>query len=368
MEDVYYEQQEMTRIFLTGGGTGGSVMPLLAIYDRLRYNRAYEFIWIGTRRGPEREMVGKEKIDFHPIMSGKLRRYWSWENLIDPFFMLAGFIQSIYLLWRYRPRLVLSAGGFVSVPIVWAAWLLRIPAIIHQQDARPGLSNKLMAPFARSITVTFESSLSAYGEKAVLVGNPVRSAFDRLPKIYDARSSFGLNHNLPTLLVLGGGTGAAMINQLVWEGLRELTKSCQIIHVTGRGKRPSAQFEYAGYQCLEFLDVERMKDAYVAADIVISRCGLGVLTELSFLGKPSILIPMPDSHQEDNAYAFFEKKAAIILDQNELDAEALVKQVRKLLADPELREKLSRNIRTVLPKDGANKLLEVIKKVLHNRA
>ena len=259
----------------------------------------------------------------------------------------------------------MSAGSFVSVPVVWAAWLLRAPALIHQQDARPGLANKLMAPFAKVITVAFKKSLDDYGKKAIWVGNPVRKELRIMNyELRMLRERFGLDDKLPVILIIGGGTGAMAINKLVWESLDKLTEFCQIIHITGKGKKPNYQLPITNYKDFEFLDTMAMTKTYAAADIVVSRCGMGVLTELSYLGKPTILIPMPNSHQEDNARVFKEVKAAIILDQNKLTPRIFVDNIKKMLADENLRNKLSYNIKNVIKKDAGNKIIEIINKIL----
>ncbi|MBU4014724.1 glycosyltransferase, partial [Patescibacteria group bacterium] len=175
-------QKNIKKILLTGGGTGGSVAPLLAISDvgcRMSDVGKFKFTWIGTRNGVEKQMVQKENIKFISIASGKFRRYFSIKNFIDLFKIIFAFFQSLAILIKEKPALVMSAGSFVSVPVVWAAWLLRVPVLIHQQDVRHGLANKLMAPFANVITVTFEKSLADYGKKAVWTGNPAQNTKTR---------------------------------------------------------------------------------------------------------------------------------------------------------------------------------------------
>ena len=155
------QNNKIKKIILSGGGTAGSVTPLLAIVDEFRKEKLdnYEFLWIGTKNGPEKKLVEDAKIKFIKINSGKLRRYFSFRNFSDIFLMIIGFFQSLIVLIKYKPNLMISAGGFVSVPVALASWILRIPILIHQQDARPGLANKIMAFFAKKITVTFEKSL-----------------------------------------------------------------------------------------------------------------------------------------------------------------------------------------------------------------
>ncbi|MFH1428083.1 MAG: undecaprenyldiphospho-muramoylpentapeptide beta-N-acetylglucosaminyltransferase [Patescibacteria group bacterium] len=363
-----YDANKIKKILLTGGGTGGSVTPLLAIVDELFRNIKsecpYRFIWLGTRKGPEREMVKDVKIKFIPIANGKFRRYFSIKNLIDPFFIIIGFFQALAIILVWRPNLVMSAGSFVSVPIVWAAWILRVPVIIHQQDVRPGLANKLMAPCAKVVTVTFRESLDDYGEKAVWTGNPVALK----NREHRARNNFYIKKDLPIVLAVGGGTGSEAINKLVLASLGELAEICQIIHITGRDKNKnsisSTREKNENYKSYEFLEHEKIMEIMTAADLVISRAGLGLLTELSYLAKPAILIPLPSSHQEINARIFQKKEAAIVLDQKSLTTEEFTNNIKKLIADNELRKKLSDNISQVMKKGANQEIVKIIKNLL----
>lgn len=310
------------KILLTGGGTGGSVTPLLAIVESLKANsnlEKFDFLWLGTKNGVEKSMVEKEEISFKAITSGKFRRYFSFKNLIDPFFIIAGFLQSLIILIKWRPQLILCAGGFVGVPVVWAGWLLRVPIIIHQQDIRPGLANKLMSPFAKIVTVVFERSLDDFGGKAKLIGNPIRRqlTINNL-QLTEIQNNFNLKSNLPTVLIVGGGTGSEAINNFVYTSLNKLSEQCQIIHQTGPNKFQKSKIQNPNYIAFEFLNSEQISDVLRVADLVVSRCGIGFLSELVYLGKPAILIPMPDSHQEDNAQLFKNANAAIVLEQKKI--------------------------------------------------
>ncbi|MEK7557781.1 MAG: undecaprenyldiphospho-muramoylpentapeptide beta-N-acetylglucosaminyltransferase [Patescibacteria group bacterium] len=377
--------KKIVKILLTGGGTSGSVAPLLAVVEELphlapskreavqenkiAYGLEFEFLWIGTKDGPERKMVEKENIKFKTIICGKLRRYFSWQNFIDIFKIKIGFWQSFFILLKWRPDLVITAGSFVSVPVVWAAWILHIPILIHQQDIRPGLANKLMALFAKVITVTFEKSLEDYGKKAVWIGNPIRRQL--IISNHELQNNnyrqYNLNKDLLVVLIVGGGTGAEAVNNLILQSLDELTKFCQIIHLVGKDKAiTNHQLPITNYVKYEFLDVEQMAEVYNLANVVVSRCGMGVLTELSYLGKPTILIPMPDSHQEDNAAIFEEAQATIILKQKELTSEKLISEIKKLVINKKLQEKLSQNIKLVM-KQGANEaMVKIIERITCN--
>lgn len=353
------------KICLSGGGTGGSVAPLLAIYDELKNDNKYEFIWVGTKNGIEREMLKNKKIKYFGIYSGKLRRYFSWQNIIDLLKINIGFFESIYLLLKEKPDALISAGSFASVPLVWAGWILRMPIVIHQQDAQAGLANKLMAPFAKIITVTFEKSLKKFGERAVWIGNPIRKElFDVKITKSEAYSKLGLHKEKPVLLVLGGGTGALAINEFIEKNLDELTKFCQIIHITGKEKK-LVNSENINYFSFEFLDTFGLIKVFTAADIIISRCGMGVLTELAYLGKPAILIPMPDSHQEKNAEIFAQKNAAIVLNQKKITNEDFTASIKNLFSDKNLQDKLSKNIQKVIKKGANEELAKIIKSIIN---
>ncbi|MDP2708685.1 MAG: undecaprenyldiphospho-muramoylpentapeptide beta-N-acetylglucosaminyltransferase [bacterium] len=352
------------KILLTGGGSGGSAAPLLAVYDQLKDQDKFEFLWLGTKFGPEREMAERAGIKFRAISGGKWRRYFSLKNLSDLFKIKLGFWQAFFIMLNWRPDLVLSAGSFISVPAVWAAWLLRAPVLIHQQDITPGLANRLMAPFAKVVTVAFEQSLKDYGDQAVWIGNPVRQSLAARSSQLAARFEF--KNNLPIVLVAGGGTGAEKINDLLYKSLPELISFCNLIHITGKGKASASyKLQVTSYATFEFLDVNRMAAAMKAADLVVTRAGMGTLSELSYIGKPSIIIPMPESHQQANAEYFKAKKAAVVAEQKDLTAAKFIDLIKYWLADKKNLARLSENMGQAM-KQGANQeVIKIIYKILN---
>ncbi len=358
------------KILLTGGGTIGSVSPLLAIISKLKEKGIKtDSLFLGSYHGAEKELVKNHNISYQPIFSGKLRRYFSFKNFIDPIFIFLGFIQSFFIILKFKPDVIISAGSFTSVPVVWAGWIFKIPSLAHQQDVTAGLANKLMAKAAVKITVTFEKSLKDFPEnKAVWTGNPSRFNLahkDSEDTKRKARAFFHLENNLPVILVIGGGTGALSLNKLIIKGLLELTKFYQIIHLTGKDKNPLSKIHYpsSNYHPYEFLTKE-MLGAFLVADLIICRAGMGTLTEISLLGKPAIIIPMPLSHQEKNAEIFVEKNAALVLNEINLTPEILTEQIKNLLNDKTGRENFSKNVRNVIKGGGEEKIAEEILNLL----
>lgn len=359
------------KVMLAGGGTVGSVTPLIALVQELRKrDSATEFFWLGTKKGPEKELIEKYNIQFKAIPAGKLRRYWSFRNLIDPFLIECGIWKSMFQIIKFKPDIIVSAGGFVAVPVIWAGWILRKKTLIHQLDVRPGLANKLCAPFAKKITVSFEKSIQDYGkfkEKVIWTGVPVREDIFQGSKEL-AVEKFKMQTGRKVLLVLGGGTGAQALNQLIVQAVPELTRYYEIIHITGKGKqKESDNLSYdKRYHYYEFLTTDLIH-ALASADLVITRCGIGFLSELAALGKASILIPIPDSHQEDNAKVFADADAAVVWNQKELKPEQIISGVRTWMSDDQGRKNLGERMKKVLPIEGVGKIVDEIIKLVETR-
>ncbi len=382
------------KILYSGGGTMGSVSPLLAIHqclsafvpqfcgttaDKLNIlerkiitDKNYRALWIGTKNGVEKEIVEKEGIEFKAISAGKLRRYFDLRNILDVFKIKLGFWQALYYILKFKPDVIVSAGGFVAVPVVWAGWFLFVPSIVHQQDVCVGLANKLMAPFAARITVALDVSLKKFSSrKTILVGNPVRqfpiSNFQFPNK--SQNSNFKFQNERPMVLIMGGGTGALALNKLIWQSLDELTKFCNIIHITGKNKNNGNQISDIRYQDrykkYEFLGDE-IFSAMSAANLVITRAGMSALTELAYLKKPCIIVPIPNSHQEANAKYFASQGAGIYLKQNELNSDKLINEIKKTLAYENTRKEMGEKMNKIFCDYSGKNFLDVILSVAKN--
>jgi UDP-N-acetylglucosamine--N-acetylmuramyl-(pentapeptide) pyrophosphoryl-undecaprenol N-acetylglucosamine transferase len=365
------------KIFLVGGGSGGPVIPLIAIYKEIiKGHPSAKFFLVGTQTGPERLIAKKHNLPFFSIHSGKYRRYFSLKNIFSPLQTLIGFFQALKLLRQFRPNCIVGAGSFVQVPVVWAGWWLNIPSVIHQQDVVPSLANKLCEFPATKITVCFENSLADFSgnfgllykknhkSKVELMGNPFLSDLKTGTRKQAIRK-LGLREDMPVLLVMGGGTGSEFINHLINHALTDFLKIIQIIHITGQRKNID-HFKHSGYIQFEFLP--DMQDAYWASDIVVARAGLSTLTELSNLGKLSIIIPMPHTHQEYNAKLLKALSAALVFDQNTITSEHLLKVIKKLLFDLKTQELLKSNISAIMPKDSSKKITKLILDLIHEKS
>lgn len=342
------------RFLFVGGGTAGPVTPLLAVMREIQKRDAQaSFHWVGTYKGPERALIAREHIAFSPLIAAKIDRFFSLRNFFAPFFFLAACVQARRVLKMERPDVIVAAGAFVSVPIVWMGKLMGIPSVIHQLDVRAGLANKLSAPAASAVTVTFPSSAEAFSAtKTSCTGAPVR------PEILQPKTHvLPLRSDKPVVLVFGGGTGAQAINDLTVAAADEVLQHAQILHITGKGK--GAKLEKPDYHQFEFL-TDEMGEALHKATIVVTRAGLGTFLELAALRKPAIVIPMPNSHQEENAAMLWQAHAAIVLDQSQISPQEFASKIIGLLKDETKRAQLSANIAKFYQPDSAAKIVDKI--------
>ena len=284
------------KIFFTGGGTAGHVTPNIALIEVLQAE-GWHCEYVGSHKGPEMELVSPLRIPFHGIQSGKLRRYFSWQNFIDPLFIVIGCIQSLWLCIRHRPNVVFSKGGFVAVPIVFAAWLCRIPVISHESDITPGLANKLSLPFSRHLCVNFAETMkylpNRVRDRVVVTGSPLRAGL-RSVDPERGRNFLNLQTDLPVLFVVGGSLGARAINECIWRNLSWLAEQFEIVHIVGKGNLNLSLVEEASapnYHQFEYL-VEQYGDVLACADVVISRAGANSIYELLAFQKRHVLVPL----------------------------------------------------------------------------
>lgn len=319
----------MKTIILTGGGTAGHVTPNLALIPSLKA-AGYEIRYIGSYQGIERKLIESAGIPYDGISSGKLRRYFDLKNFTDPLRVLKGYGEALKLLKKYKPDVIFSKGGFVAVPVVFAAKHYHIPVIIHESDMTPGLANKLCIPSAYKVCHNFpETADQLPADKAVLSGSPIRQELFEGNKEAGLRLC-GFDHSRPVLLVIGGSLGAAAVNEAVREALPTLLKNYQIIHICGKGKIDKTYRQTPGYIQFDYVKDE-LRDLLAAADVVISRAGSNAICELLALHKPNVLIPLPAKASRGdqllNAESFRKQGFSFLLEEENVTTQTLCQAV-----------------------------------------
>ncbi len=336
----------MKRIVLTGGGTAGHVTPNIALLPSLK-EAGYEIAYMGSYDGIEKKLISDFDIPYKGISTGKFRRYLDPKNFTDPFRVIKGFSEARSYLKEFRPNVVFSKGGFVSVPVIRAAASLKIPCIIHESDMTPGLANKLCIPVAKKVCCNFPETLKMLPpDKAVLTGSPIRAELAQGNKL-SGLDMCGFTANKPVIMVIGGSLGAASVNKAVREALPQLLEDFQVVHICGKDKVDNLLLNTAGYKQFEYVKAE-LKDLFAMADVVISRAGANAICELLALKKPNILIPLPSSSSRGdqllNARSFESQGFSIVIDEDDLTTSLLVDRVHELFFTRQsYREAMSRS-------------------------
>jgi len=318
-------------IVLTGGGTAGHVTPNLAVIPKLEA-MGYRIEYIGTKNGMERGIIENAGVPYHIISAGKLRRYFSLRNFIDPFKIVAGIAAAYCILRKIKPVAVFSKGGFVSVPVVLAAKRLGIRVVLHESDCTPGLANRICIPRADKVCTAFpHTAKSIPSGKGVYTGLPIREELlsgDRKKGLAFCE----LSGEKPVLLIMGGSLGAKVINDTIDEILDELLIAFDVIHIRGvqhlrSGKQPD------GYKQFGFV-TDELADIYAAADIMLSRAGATAVFEMLALALPALLIPLPKASSRGdqilNAQCFLEQRFSHVMDQDDMTGNTLMKAIVKL--------------------------------------
>ena len=358
------------RVLIIAGGTGGHVFPALAVAEVLRA-QGFEVLWMGTRAGLEAEVVPKAGIPISFIaISGLRGKGWiSW--LLAPYKLSIAFFQSLLLITKLKPALVLGMGGFVSGPGGFSAWLLDKPLIIHEQNAVPGLTNRLLARLATKVLEGFPGSFPAE-RQAVHTGNPVRAAIAALPAPHQRlRERSGPLR----LLVLGGSLGAQALNELVPKSLQGLRSEQrpEVWHQTGTRNSQAAEYLYRQSAIHARLSpfIEDMAAAYAWADLVLCRAGALTIAELACAGVASILVPYPhaaDNHQTYNARYLADAGAAILVPQVQLTPSYLAQLLARFHKSPDRLLDMAEAARDRALPDAASKVAALCKELAHEPA
>lgn len=322
----------MSKIILTGGGTAGHVTPNIALLPGLR-EAGFDILYIGSYSGIEKSLMEKEGVAYSGIATGKFRRYFDLKNFTDPFRVVKGYFQAKAMVKEFKPDVVFSKGGFVSVPVVLAAKHCKVPVIIHESDMTPGLANKLSLSSATKVCCNFPETVAHLPkEKAVLSGSPIRKELLSGSRLAGLQFT-GLSSSKPVLLMMGGSIGSKAVNKALRSVLPELLKEFQVIHLCGKGNLDESLQQLEGYCQYEYISAE-LKDLMAAADIVLSRAGANAICELLALHKPNILVPLPASvsrgDQILNAKSFEKQGFSYVLDEETITDELLLETIRNV--------------------------------------
>ncbi len=379
------------RLLITGGGTGGHVYPALAVLESFEFrvlgsesgasepgtrNSKLETCWVGSTGGIERDLVTRAGVPFEGIAAAGLRGLAPWtvaQNLVK---LARGFAQAWAALRRFRPAVILATGGYVSVPVVLAGWMQRVPSLIYLPDIEPGLAIRFLSQFANRIAVSFEASRRWLpAGKVVETGYPVRRELLALDR-NTARERLGLAAAIPVLLVFGGSRGAHRINQAAYEAMEALAKLAQVVHVTGPQDAGWLQARHEGlpehlkvrYHVYSYLH-EEMPAALVAADLVVARAGAASLGEFPAARLPAILVPYPYSgqHQMPNARYLADAGAALIVPDSELNGAQLVSEVDRLLGNPVRLAEMRQQAQRLARPDAARRIREELMRLAGSR-
>ncbi len=348
-------------VLIMAGGTGGHVFPALAV-ARALLDRDEQVIWLGTSRGLEAEVVPRQGIRLELIRVSGLRRKGLLAWLLAPFRLLVAVFDAIRIVRRLRPKVVLGMGGFASGPGGIAAWMLRRPLVIHEQNAVAGLTNRILARFAREIAEAFPGSFPA-GVKTHRIGNPVRSEIMNLP---DPEQRLSNRQGALRLLVLGGSQGALVLNRMVPRAVALLEEESrpEIWHQSGTAtcEAACAEYETAGITARVEPFIDDMAAAYDWADLVICRAGALTITELMVAGLGAILVPYPaaaDDHQTRNAEYLARVSAAVMMPEATLTPEQLADEIRACTEHREFILERARTVRKLAQPEATSSLVEL---------
>lgn len=371
------------KILFTGGGTGGHIFPIIAIVREIRRiypKKDLQFFYIGPRDDLAVILLSQEGIKVKTILAGKMRRYWGiesfFQNFVDIFFKIPiGIFQAFSYIFFLAPDLIFSKGGYGSIPAVISGWILDAPILLHESDISPGLANRILSRFSLKVLVSFPKTEYFPPKKMILVGNPIRREILKGSK-EEARKLFKLTGEKPIILIFGGSQGAQRINDLVLQILPEILKKFEILHQCGEKNFKEVEAEAnvtitenfkKYYHLFSFLKEEQLKQAYGACDLIISRAGSGSIFEIAGLGKPSILIPLPEAaqkHQLKNAYAYAQSGASLVIEETNLTPHFFLEKLNYLFSHSEELEKMAKLAKNFSRPESAKTIAEYIIKYL----
>ena len=367
------------KILFTGGGTGGHILPLIAIAREIRKAQgtsSISFAYLGPKDDFSRILLSQEGIKVQTILAGKLRRYLTTksilQNIVDVLFMFPlGLLQSFGKIFTFSPNLMVSKGGYGALAPAIAAWIMRVPIFLHESDVSPGLANKIVGKFATHIFTSFKNTEIFPKKKMTVIGNPIRKEILSGSK-QEAKRIFKLQGGKPVVLISGGSQGAQKINDTLLNILNKTLGEFEIIHQTGEKNFKQLQAESKiiiekgremYYHPVPFLKEPELRHAYQVTEIIVSRAGSGSIFEIAALGKPSIIIPITHSaqnHQIKNAYAYEKTGACVVLEEANLTPNFFLEKLRYFISHQEDTDKMRTAALAFAKPEAANVLARLI--------
>ncbi|AEE91286.1 UDP-N-acetylglucosamine--N-acetylmuramyl-(pentapeptide) pyrophosphoryl-undecaprenol N-acetylglucosamine transferase [Tepidanaerobacter acetatoxydans Re1] len=366
------------KIILAGGGTGGHIYPAIAIATGLKQEFPdSDILFIGTNKGLEKELVKKAGFSLKTIRVKGFQRKLSFDTIISVKELALSAIDSVNIIKKEKPDIVIGTGGYVAGPVVFFASLMGVHTAIHEQNVTPGITNRILSKFVEKVFISFPDSLKYFPKnKTVLTGNPVRNEITKSIRS-QALKKFGLLLNIPTVLCFGGSQGAARLNDAILYIINEIkdTKRFQLIHITGINHyektidllaNKGIDLSKLGHIIIRPY-IHEMQDAYAVADLVISRAGALSISELNACGKPAILIPLPTAanrHQDFNAKFMEENGAAIVISEASLSGEKLLDTISNIIFDQKRLHQMAAASKNLAREDALEKILAEIVKLV----
>ena len=368
-------QRHSLKVIISGGGTGGHIFPAIAIANALKkINPQTDILFVGAKGRMEMEKVPSAGYKIIGLDISGIQRRISFQNILLPFKIIESVVKARMIVKSFNPDVAIGVGGYASGPLLFAATMMNIPSLIQEQNSFAGITNKLLSKRVQRICVAYDGMEKYFpADKIIMTGNPIRENMVNLSnKKEEALKFFNLSGEKKTILVIGGSLGARTINQSIAKGFHLYEENnIQLIWQTGKSFISSAKslikpMNAKGISCFDF--IQRMDLAYAAADVVISRAGASSVSELTIVGKPSILVPSPnvaEDHQTKNAMSLVNKEAAILV--RDVDAlDNLVQVSLDLISDLELQAKLKLNIEKLAIKDSAMLIADEVYKIVEN--
>ena len=358
----------MSKIIFTGGGSAGHVTLNLALIPYF-LQKGWQVVYIGSKTGIEKDLIKKfDAVKYYAIETGKLRRYFSWQNFLDALKIPVGIFQAVGIVLKEKPDIIFSKGGFVSFPVVLAGYVCKVKSVMHESDVTPGLANKMSLPFVSRFFTTFDDTVKYVKDKKKVdyIGPVLSDRFNGADK-KRGLDFCGFEEGKPVLMFVGGSLGAKTLNDAVRKNLDALLKKYQIIHICGRGQTDK-NINKKGYLQFEFVDTE-FKDLMKAADVVISRSGSNAIFELLSQQKPMVLVPLPTGssrgEQSLNAKSFVSKGyGEIVRDEDLGNAALLLKTIDKVFESRSVYEDAMKksDLKTTTNAELALKVMNMAKK------